>query len=142
MNTETTWPCKQYPTQTRCRHLGCAPVDICTHPSEMRRGEEFTHESGSKHTGWWCASCGDTIEVTPAVTNDLPTFEFAGNWAELPMHVMSVTDHECIYCNESPIWASYDEYVAHFWANEYEGAPGHAPSDEESFEIVASLCVA
>lgn len=77
--------------------------------------------------------------------NFLPTFnlnEDDGNRILLPLHVLSLESHECIFCGEAPIWDTYAEYLEHWYLNEYEGERYHEPSTEESFEWVTSSCLA
>ena len=37
---------------------------------------------------------------------------------------------QCTLCHTRPIWGSYQEYVDHFYAFEYEGDRHHVPDSE------------
>ncbi|QPX62672.1 hypothetical protein SEA_XITLALLI_27 [Microbacterium phage Xitlalli] len=75
--------------------------------------------------------------------NPLPNWEPLPEFlAPLPLHVMSIATHACVFCGEGPIWSSYEEYREHFYAYEWEGERYHAPSDPEKYYLVASLCTA
>ncbi|QDF16978.1 hypothetical protein HWC33_gp25 [Microbacterium phage TinyTimothy] len=64
------------------------------------------------------------------------------NWVKAPLHVMSIAAHACVFCGEAPTWESYQDYLRHFYEEEWEGERSHNPSDEEHFLLVASLCLA
>lgn len=76
-----------------------------------------------------------------AQPNTLPVWN-AGDefWAELPLHVVDISTRRCIHCIEAAIWDTYEEYVAHFWANEFEGDPHHGPDEREEWELASALC--
>lgn len=65
-------------------------------------------------------------------------------WVELPAHEFPVPYAFCVHCGEPQqpsSFLTYEEYVEHFYANEYEGDPGHAPESREDFEYVRDSCL-
>lgn len=61
-------------------------------------------------------------------------------WAVLPAHEWGA-DGTCIHCGDAPLWNTYEEYTAHFWAHEYEGELGHRPDPREEFEYLRDSCL-
>lgn len=69
-------------------------------------------------------------------------------YAELPIHEYEDGHSECKFCGQEPIWDSYESYVEHWYAKEYEGpvveSDGYQwtpqPQSEEKFLYVASTC--
>lgn len=82
--------------------------------------------------------------MSTRIENPLPAFNVDddGNWAALALCVFDIETRRCIYCGHVNIWDTYAEYTADFWANEWEGEPYHAPSDEADFDRSCSLCLA
>lgn len=77
-----------------------------------------------------------------AGNNPLPDWEDQpDNYVPLPLHLYALEDHKCLYCGEAPMWDNYAAYEAHFWANEYEGDPGHGPGEQEDWEYLAATCL-
>lgn len=75
--------------------------------------------------------------------NPLPAFDSPNTaYVSLPLHVLDIETHACIYCGSAPIWDTFEEYVAHFWEFEFEGEPGHTHDDEDQFEWFAASCLA
>lgn len=75
--------------------------------------------------------------------NTLPVWTVEDDrWADLPLHVHDVVTHECIHCGDAPIWDSYEAYLEHWYAFEYEGDPWHAPSERDEWELGSNLCCA
>ncbi|QRI44937.1 hypothetical protein SEA_BLUERUGRAT_27 [Microbacterium phage BlueRugrat] len=88
----------------------------------------------------WKAYVEPLLEPLP-LKNPLPAWEPLPHYiAKLPLHVMSVATHECVFCGEKPIFDSYEEYRKHFYEFEYEGERYHAPDSELKYHIIASLC--
>lgn len=82
--------------------------------------------------------------MTNLTENPLPAFNVDddGNWAALALCVFDIETRACIHCGGTNVWATYAEYVEHFWAHEYEGDSWHAPDDEADFDRTFSLCLA
>lgn len=74
--------------------------------------------------------------------NPLPVFRpIDDRFVPLPAHLMDVATHRCVYCNQEPLWDSYEAYVEHWLANEYEGEPGHTHDTREEFEWLNGTCL-
>lgn len=86
--------------------------------------------------------------MTEQTVNPLPAFNIDDvddgerNWAALALCVLDIETRRCIYCGQRAVFDTYAEYVAHFWAFEFEGDPWHGPDDEDDFDKNASLCLA
>lgn len=66
---------------------------------------------------------------------------FAG-FAALPAH--NYVDGTCSYCNEEPHpyhAGTYEEYVAMWERDEYEGESGHYPQELEEWEYLGATCL-
>jgi hypothetical protein len=50
--------------------------------------------------------------------------------------------HTCANCGVSsvPTWESYEAYVEHFYAEEWEGERHHKPYDEELYVYLGAAC--
>ncbi len=76
-------------------------------------------------------------------TNTLPAFPaLRDGVVSLPLHVMDTVTHACIHCGDTPIWDSFEEYVAHWLEFEYEGDRYHTHDEREEFDYFASTCLA
>lgn len=81
--------------------------------------------------------------ATAVIEIDRPIFTHEdpqANWAPLPAHQHDIVTKQCVFCGEVPVFFTYEEYVHHFYANEWEGEPDHRPEDEEDFDWNALLC--
>lgn len=80
--------------------------------------------------------------MSTLTANTLPIFnEGDERWVNAPLCVLDVTTHKCVHCGAGPVWDTYEEYVEHFWSEEYEGDRNHVPTPEEEYHLVFSLCV-
>lgn len=69
-------------------------------------------------------------------------------YVELPIHEYNPGSKSCKFCGLEPIWDSYQEYVEHWYAKEFEGtiveSDGYVwtpqPESEEMYLYVASTC--
>jgi hypothetical protein len=76
------------------------------------------------------------LTITP-VPNPDPV-----KWANYGAH-RSVYNGVCGDCG--PLiykGVNYESYVAQWYANEYEGEPGHAPESREDYEYIRDSCYA
>lgn len=78
--------------------------------------------------------------LTPNTLPAMPTID--ENYVSLPFHVFSVETHECIHCGQAPIWDTFDAYVSHWYAHEYEGDRYHTHDERDSWEWHSSSCLA
>lgn len=60
-------------------------------------------------------------------------------FADLPAH--TYIEGVCTFCGETRETETYDEYVAWWEANEYEGEPYHEPIPTEEWEYLRSTCL-
>lgn len=69
-----------------------------------------------------------------------PPAELADKYMAFPAH--EYEDGECLYCGQEPSqWATYEEYVAWWYAHEYEGEPGHEVDEREEWEFLQKTCL-
>lgn len=62
------------------------------------------------------------------------------NCADLPAHQFAAHGY-CVACWDQPEPQTYAEYVATWYATEYEGDPDHTPWDAEKFAYMAATCL-
>ena len=62
-------------------------------------------------------------------------------YVELPLHLYAIDTRRCVYCGEQPLWATFEEYVAWWFAFEYEGEPGHTHDEREEWEYLNATCL-
>lgn len=60
-------------------------------------------------------------------------------WAELPAHVY-VNGH-CERCGLPPVGETYEQYVAQWYATEYEGERDHHPTEREDWDYMNASCL-
>lgn len=72
---------------------------------------------------------------------DRPAMEAPEGFAELPLHQFDLESRRCVFCGEQPGWATYADYVAWFYVEEWEGERYHAPEAQELWEWVNASCM-